>query len=358
MFQWQRTHIIDELKHHQIEVETFNPLLFDSVEEANDALLLRAKQGKYDLFLSSTCYYKMLFVETLEEIKKVGIPTLTIAWDNLMVPYMDKVLAPHFDLVWLTARETTRLYKKWGANYFFAPYAANPYTYTYNQTSLKRSACFIGNPHGSRALMINSLTNGGVPVDLFFGRNKTINQDENVFKTNYDIVNPSRMETITNRFRFKEGRKLLLGSIINKFKGTTVVEDNPLLYRHPGLSHDEMVSAYSSAVLCLASTSAGHTDVLQSPLPIINLRNFEVPMCGGIEICKYNEELASYFEDGKEIIFYRTEEELVDKAHYYVERASDAEIITIKQAARKRAESDHTWWRRFESVFSSLGLQY
>jgi hypothetical protein len=357
MFQWHRTHIIDELTRHGVEVETFNPLLFRSVDEANFKVLELLSKGHYDLFMSNVCYFKMLYVDTVEAIKKSGVPTFTISWDNLMAPFIDEVLSPHFDLVWLTAKETERLYKKWKVHYFFAPYAANPYTYSYQPSSINMAACFVGNPHGSRAIMINTLTNAGVTVDLYCG-GRGQNKKEPTIKPLYNIIDPSSKEIIINRFRFAEGRKLLMGSLSNKLKGSTKIDENPSLCKHQGLSHNEMVSTYSSAALCLASTSAGHTDALRNPLPIINLRNFEIPMCGGIEICKYNKELASYFEEGKEIVFYSSEEELVDKARYYTQKATDKEIYTIKEAARKRAEAEHTWWNRFKMAFDLLGLKY
>ena len=81
-------------------------------------------------------------------------------------------------------------------------------------------------------------------------------------------------------------------------------------------------------------------------------------MSGGIEICRYNPELADYFEDGKEIVFYKNNDELQDKARYYLTTASDYDIRSIKIAARKRAEGEHTWWQRFTKAFGLLGLPY
>lgn len=359
MFQWQRKHFLDELSHHGIEIETFNPLLYSNTDEANEQLIVKAKASDYDLFISNMGYFKMLYAETLITIKKIGIPTLRIAWDNLMIPFIDKELAPHFDLVWLTAKETKRLYDKWHVHTMFAPYAANPFTYTYNSDiPIQRNACFIGNPHGSRAIMINKLTENGLIVNLYNGRNKTNVQHDNKIPIKCSIINPSRYETILNRFRFTEGRKLILGSVYNKLKGQTIVASNDCLNHFPGASHDEMTKIYSSSVLSLASSSAGHTDVLKNPLKIINLRNFEIPMCGGIQICKYNEELASYFEEGKEIVLYHTDDELVDKSRYYINKATEEGIRQMKEAARKRAEKEHTWWCRFTKAFDILGLKY
>ena len=95
---------------------------------------------------------------------------------------------------------------------------------------------------------------------------------------------------------------------------------------------------------------------LKIPLKIINLRAFEVPMSGGLNICKYNSELASYFEEGKEIIFYHDNDELVDKVVYYTTKASDSELYSMKRSARFRAENEHTWWKRFCIAFEILGL--
>ena len=204
--------------------------------------------------------------------------------------------------------------------------------------------------------MINHLSENGIDVDLYHGKGVATRQQASKIPIKFKIINPPATETVFNRIRFPEGRKLIIGSLINKLKGQVSVIQNEHLHRAPGLSHEDMIKVYSSTALSLASSSAGHTDVLNNPLRIINLRNFEIPMCGGIQICRYSDELASYFEDNKEIVLYRTDEELVDKARYYTEKASDSEILRMKEAARKRSESDHTWWCRFSKVFDTLGI--
>ena len=131
---------------------------------------------------------------------------------------------------------------------------------------------------------------------------------------------------------------------------------NDHLFQYPSVPFEEMSQLYSEYCLSLSSTSTGYTDILQNPLPVINLRNFEVPMSGGIEICRYNQELSEYFVEGKEIVFYRDDEELKDKANYYLNKASESEILKIKKAARNKAEKEHTWYNRFSLVFKTLNL--
>ena len=358
MIKWQRYHFIDELQRHGIEIEIFNPLTFDSIADANEVAAKTVKEGDYDLFFTNFCNKEMVYPELLACVKEKGVPSLSYRGDNLVMPYNDKFLAKHFDLVWLTAKETQHLYDKWGAKTVFAPYAANPFVYKYHEgIQLDRSVCFIGRPYGSRSIMLNSLSQNEIHTNVFFG-GITLPKELETPGIKIGIEGFSTRKSITNRFRHPEGRRLILGSIINRFAGQTELKESQYITKNPGVLPDSISGLYSKYVLSVASTSTGHTDALKHPLKIINLRNFEIPMSGGIEICKYNEELAGYFEEDKEIIFYKTNEEFVEKAKYYTNKASDEEIRKIQHAARKRAVAEHTWFHRFQVCFDALGLKY
>lgn len=359
MFQWQRTHFINELEHHGCYMTCFNPLKYATPIEANEQLISHLSDNSYDLFFTNVCYEKVLFPETVDYIKSRGVATLCLRCDNLIIPYNDKVLAPHFDLVWLTAVETRYLYDHWGVKSFFAPYAANPFVFVPNNSiTLKRSVCFIGTPYGSRSLMINALSRNDVPVDVYYKKTGRPNNSEVKNELKSSLIWPSRASVLFHRLFFPQGRKVMLGTLVNKIKGEQKIDYNRFITSLPSVRPDQQGSIYSDYALALASTSTNHTDVLRKPLKIINLRNFEIPMSGGIEICKYNQELSNYFDDGKEIIFYKDNEELVDKAQFYLTKASDQELLKMKQSARKRAEKEHTWWKRFTIAFDLLGLKY
>lgn len=360
MFNWQRVHIFNELSRKDINFDTFNPLVYNNPEEANEIFIKKLECGNHDLLLSSVCYEGMIFPEVLQAAKKKGIPTLCIRWDNLSIPFFDKRQAKDFDLVWLTASETTYLYDKWGANTIFLPYAANPYIFNYTDSDIIQRVCFIGNPYGSRSIMINNLTQNGINVDLYNGKNPHVdnNNEQSIINTKYDIINPSRLEIFKQRLCFKEGRKIILGGLVNKIKGNVNVDANPFLHRFYSCKFEEIPVNYSKYALCLSSTSTNHTDALSNPLKVVNLRAFEIPMSGGITICKYNQELSTYFEDGKEIVFYSNNYELIEKSIFYTTKASISDIKKIKIAARSRAEKEHTWSNRFEKVFDRLGIEH
>lgn len=356
MFQWQRLHFIDELSRHGIEFETFNPLICSGPDEANELFVKRIKQGGFDLLLSGVCYEGIIYSEVLEAANQQGIPSLLIRWDNLTVPIYDKKQARLFDLVWLTSHETSSMYEKWGARYITQPYAANPFTFPYNEGPINRSVCFLGTPYGSRSLMINTLTHAGIDVDAYYGGKKV--KKERRIKVNYNMPHPSRFRIMLNNLSYAEGRKMIMGAVKNKMMGSQTITENAALHHYSAVPVSEVASIYSNHSVCLASTSTNHTDSLKKPLKIVNLRSFEIPMSGGLALCKYNPELAEYFEDGKEILFYQTNEELRELAHRYSKSISEVELRRMKMAARKRAEAEHTWWCRFTKAFETLGLCY
>lgn len=359
MFNWQRVHIIDELESHGVEVVTFNPLLFNNPSEANEVFIEKMKSDRYDLVMSSVCYEKMIYPEILQTAKSLGIPSLCIRWDNLIVPFYDKKLSKMFDLVWLTSWETEYLYKKWGAKTIFLPYAANPNAFHFTPQEIVSKACFIGTPYGSRSLMINAITENGVKVDLYSGKNPDVQeQSEQTIDIKYDMPTPSWEETMFQRMTFKEGRKVMLGALVNKLVGSKNVVRNENLQWYPSCSFEDMQLNYSKYALCLSSTSTNHTDALKNPLKVVNLRAFEIPMSGGLTLCKYNEELSNYFEEDKEIVFYRNDEELIDKAKFYTRKDNTSLVSLMKSKARHRAETEHTWWCRFVKVFDRLGISY
>lgn len=359
MFQWQRIHFIDELQYHGCVFTCINPLFYETTQQANDALIEQIKRHRYDLFFTNVGYEKVLYPETVDIIKSYGIPTLCLRCDNLVIPFNDKILAPHFDLVWLTSIETKYLYDRWRVKSFFAPYAANPFFFSPKPVERNdRKVCFIGTPYGSRSIMINHLSTHEIPVDVYYKKTgRPVNQSvQSELKS--DLIWPSRLNVLYHRMLFPQGRKVMLGTIMNKLRGQQKILENKYLVSYPSVTPEKMSEIYSSYALSLSSTSTNHTDVLKNPLKVVNLRSFEIPMSGGLEICKYNPELENYFEGGKEILFYTDNDDLLEKANYYISKATDTELLKMKKAARKRAESEHTWWNRFTVAFDKLGLKY
>lgn len=355
MDKWQRFHIFDELERHNCHITVFNPLNYSSVNEANEVFCsFINKNNSYDLFMTPHGS-EDLYIDTLLKVKQKSIPTLLICFDNLIVPFAHQNIARYFDLVWLTSRETMDMFKKWDATILFNPYAANPFYFKPHYKKEIGKLAFIGTPYGSRVNMLNFLTENKINVSLFSNVNSSNNLA--VSKNNKNMLD--YLVPAYNLIRFNIGRSVIKGAVKQKVMGTNKLNiESKYLEIKPPVELNNLSLLYSNYALSLASTAARNTGILKNPVNIVNLRSFEIPMSGGLQICSYFNELGEYFEEDKEIIFYRTNEEFLEKAKFYLNPKNEYIRINIKKAARERAENEHTWFNRFKKVFDILGLNY
>lgn len=351
MFEWQLVHIIDEMKHHGCEIEIFNPLHYSSLDIANEKVISTLKNNKYELFMS--CHHgEFLYIDTIKSIKKLGIPTLNFRPDNLVIPFYDKESAKHYDLVWLTSKETEYLYRKWGCRTIFLPYAANPYVFRPVETEKEiERVCFVGNPHGSRIDTLNYIANNNVPISVHTRQMNTFHKSISAPVKNYKKV------LLENNLRYRIGIKLTMGAVKEKMLERNLDINNRFLEVNSPVSLNCLSETYSSYALSLSFTDANSTGVLKSPVKIVNLRNFEIPMAGGLQITMYSPEIATYFEDGKEIVLAKSKDELIEKANFYLKTRRQDLRKQMKKNARKKAENEHTWNHRFQKVFQTLDLK-
>ena len=92
-----------------------------------------------------------------------------------------------------------------------------------------------------------------------------------------------------------------------------------------------------------------------STLTNLKGRDFECPGVGACYLTTYNWELPLHYELGKEILCYRSLEELIELYSYY--RRRPGECLKIAQAAWRRSGAHHTWEARFRRVFREVGFQ-
>lgn len=357
MSQWQYTHIIDELKYNGHTIDVYNPLDYRSMDEANEKLLpyLKSSATTYDLFLNceSDTY---LYPETVAELKKTGIATALICFDNLHAPHIHKSLAPLFDVVWLTSSETIPMFEKWGCkNILFQTYAANPQNFQPQWSSdILRSVCFIGSPYGSRINVINGLTKNSIPTVVY--TNALSSHQSYQKKESIPGQKKNKIREIAQALSFSIGRKVLWSAVLNKtgLGDKSVLDMNNYLQTEPSVSFERMQKLYSDHTLSLNITALRNTYLLKQPVQKIHLRTFEIPMCGGLQLASYSDELAGYFEDGKEIVLYRSDDEFISKSQFYLDPKNDLLVRKMKENARRRAENDHTWMNRFDRLFQTI----
>ena len=73
-----------------------------------------------------------------------------------------------------------------------------------------------------------------------------------------------------------------------------------------------------------------------------NMRTFEIPALGGVLLSNFTEEQATYFEPGKEILFYNNYSELKDEIIFLQRNRSVLEDIS-KRAYERSIKSDYSY---------------
>ncbi len=86
---------------------------------------------------------------------------------------------------------------------------------------------------------------------------------------------------------------------------------------------------------------------IQTGLP---LRIWDIMGCGGFVLTNYQEEIAEYFEIGKEIEIFGSETELLEKCEYYL--SHDDERAQIAQNGYNKVKEFHTWIHRCDKMLS------
>jgi spore maturation protein CgeB len=118
------------------------------------------------------------------------------------------------------------------------------------------------------------------------------------------------------------------------------------------VSDPDYVRLYSSSRISLGFLLVGDSHRTLTPLRQVRLREFEGPMSGAFYLTGWMEEMALHYEVGKEIVCYRSPEELKDLARWYL--AHEDERERIGRAGHARALRDHTWHRRYRWLFDEL----
>ncbi len=80
----------------------------------------------------------------------------------------------------------------------------------------------------------------------------------------------------------------------------------------------------------------------------INYRTFETTGCGTMLITNYTQGLEKLFDIDKEIVVYRSLEELDQKVRYYLDNEEEREEIA--RSGYERSSKDHTFDRRSETI--------
>jgi spore maturation protein CgeB len=199
-------------------------------------------------------------------------------------------LTPHLDLTLTAAPEAVDWYQKEGGAALFSPEASDPGIFhPMPELPKVHDVCFVGGRYGIREKIVNSLRRAGIRVTAYGSG-----------------WEGGRLET----------------------------NDVPRLF------------AQSKIVLGIGTI--GHCEDFYA----LKMRDFDGPMSGSLYLTHDNPDLRLVYKVGDEIVTYRSIDDCIKKAKWFLAHADERERIA--QAGRARASVDHTWDKRFNDLFAAL----
>ena len=84
------------------------------------------------------------------------------------------------------------------------------------------------------------------------------------------------------------------------------------------------------------------------------LRIFDIMGAGGFLLTNYQSELPNYFELGKDLVAYESQEDLLDKIAYYL--AHDEERIAIAKSGQEKIRQYHTFTIKIDEIMHEAGI--
>jgi Flp pilus assembly protein TadD len=230
-----------------------------------------------------------------KQISDLG--TVTIQWfcdDHWRFERYSQHVAPHFDLVCTTASSALPKFQALGlgAKVIKSQWACNHELYVPADGPREFEMSFVGMNHGNRQEVIDRVHAAGLPLTVF-----------------------------------GHGWE-----------------------HYPRASFQDMVRIFARSKINLNLSNASVMTGQQ-----IKGRNFEVPGTRAFLLSGQADNLGDYFEEGKEVVTYATEDEMIEKARFYL--ANDSAREAIADAAYRRTLAEHTWHHRFDEIFARAGAR-
>jgi spore maturation protein CgeB len=279
-----------------------------------------------DLFFSYF-YSSYVHPDTIRNIRDMGIVTVNWYCNASYQFHLIEELAPAYDYCLVPEKFRLEDYRKIGATPIYCQEAANPNIYKPRPVPLDYDVTFVGQRYGTRPYLLRGLLDSSIDVRAW-GPHWQEPDSRSWLARSY------------HRLREVTGDK------------TTAIWNTqfPIDRCGPPLSDDELIAMYSRSRISLGFTQVAARNQIKQ----VRLRDFEATMSGAFYLVEQFDELADFFEPDKEIVFFHDRADLIDKARFYLGHHSARE--RIRKAGMRRARAEHTWQKRFEMVFNTIGL--
>jgi len=298
-------------------------------DKMNEMLLDKAYEAKPDL-----CFF-FLFTneikkETLLKLREKGFTTYNwFADDHWRFVNFSKYWAPLFSYFSTTDSDSYEKYKKMGLkNAIKTQWACNDYQYKKTGNEIKHDITFIGQAHGKRKNLIGFIKRRGFDVSTWGSgwESGRIDQEE--------MIKTFGESKINLNFTASSGtwnRKNIAKIFLNRRADDSYQINNPLNWVNNIVS------------------------LVQKKKNQIKGRNFEIPGSGGFLLTEYVDGLEECYKDKKEVVFFKSKDELVEKIEYYLDK--DDLRNEVAKRGYERTQREHTYSKRFEDIFSEIGIK-
>ncbi len=222
------------------------------------------------------------------------------------------------------------------------------------KTEKKYDVSFLGTATPYRMSLFSKLACKSINLNIF-GKYWDCNQPEvcyrGIEKTLSDIMHYGWTRLRSEKFG------AILNAFIARFSRPSANHEVSIIPKEiikGRLTDAELSILFSASKINIGQTRYAIDDFFQAGRCHMKLRDFEVPMAGGFYLVEKSPGYDQAFVDGKEVVTWQTLPELIEKIHYYLQHEDEREAIAL--AGQKRAMRDHTWEKRFDLLFSELGL--
>jgi spore maturation protein CgeB len=221
--------------------------------------------------------------------------TTTLNWfcdDHWRFDNYSQFVATNFNFAVTTDSEAIARYRSIGLGdrVIKSQWACNHELYRPIECRRDIAVSFVGQPHGNRPQVVQSLVSQGVPLKVF-------------------------------GYGWQGARRL---------------------------PFHEMVRVFSRTGINLNLSNASVDDSHQQ----IKGRNFEIPGTGSFLLTGPADNLDAYYTDKKEIAVFRSPEEMVDLIRYYALHETERDAVAA--AGYRRTIDEHTWERRWTEIFGRV----
>ena len=311
------------------------------------------KKKQFDLFFS---YFtnNHIYPRVIDEIKKMGVPTANFSCNNTHQFYLTKEIAPYYDFNLHSEKSAGEKFTEIGAKPVWFQMAANPKYYHPVKIEFKYDVGFLGSSYAKRAEYIYHLLENEINVNCF-GPNWLINRPNEKLKKIYK-ENKKLKKMLQSLLSFSASKRYFLSAEINNYELQCLLRSKYRKHLHYPILDKDLITLFNETKINLGflEVFASDNKVGTHTQQHLHLREFEIPMSGGLYITNYSDELAEHYEPDKEVLVFHNEYELIDKIKYYLK--NEKEAGKIRKAGLQRALNCHTYQKRFIDLFKEIGI--